>query len=359
MLADAEGFLYPRIDETKCVNCGLCARACPSLNRPAPRQPLAVYAAKSKETELRLASSSGGVFSLLARHILAKGGKIFGAAFDKRDWSVKHIGVSDEVGLAELRGSKYVQSRTAGIYRDVKAALEANRPVMFSGTPCQIAALKSFLNLSTNHSVLSTNLYLVEVICHGAPSPRVWQAYLRSFPAPISSVCFRDKALGWKRFSMRVDTTEHYSAPLDQDPFLQAFLKELCNRPSCYDCQVRDLRSGADLTIADFWGIETELPAFDDDRGASLVLVNTEKGAALFRELSNEIESAPSSFEVAAKHNPPIVRSPSPNPQRRRFLSRVTSENFAALARKLTRPTWRTHLRRLLGRFARQLGLRK
>lgn len=357
MLADAEGFLYPRIDETKCVNCGLCARACPSLNRPAPRQPLAVYAAKSKEMDLRLASSSGGVFSLLARHILAKGGKIFGAAFDKRDWSVKHIGVSDEAGLAELRGSKYVQSRTAGIYRDVKAALEANRLVLFSGTPCQIAALRAYLNLS-NPSDFS-NLYLVDVVCHGVPSPKVWQTYLQSFSARISSLCFRDKELGWKRFSMRVDTPEGYSASLDQDPFLQAFLKELCNRPSCYDCQVRDLRSGADLTIADFWGIETELPAFDDDRGASLVLVNTEKGAALFREISNEIESASSSFEVVVMHNPAVVRSPNPNPRRGRFFSQVTSDNFATLVRKLIRPTWRTHLRRLLGRFARQLGLRK
>lgn len=359
MIVDDEGFLYPEIDSSRCVNCGLCARACPSLNRPAPRTPLAVYAAKANDTELRLASSSGGVFSLLARQILAKGGKVFGAAFDKRDWSVEHIGVSDDAGLAELRGSKYVQSRTAGIYREVKSALEANLPVLFTGTPCQIAALRAYLNFQP--SISTSNLYLVEVVCHGAPSPKIWQKYLDWQGRNIKRISFRHKNCGWKRYSLslRFANDKEYLRPFPEDPFMQAFLRELCNRPSCHDCQVRELRSGADLTIADFWGIQVELPAFDDDRGASLVLVNSEKGAALFREFSDAIESAPSSFEVAAKHNTALVRSPAPNPRRARFLSQVTPSNFAALARKLTRPTRRARLRRLLGRLVRKLGLRK
>lgn len=359
MIADDEGFLYPEIDSSRCVNCGLCARACPSLNRPAPRTPLAVYAAKANDTALRLASSSGGIFSLLARQILAKGGKVFGAAFDKRDWSVEHIGVSDESGLAELRGSKYVQSSTAGIYREVKSALEANLPVLFTGTPCQIAALRAYLNLQPSTS--TSNLYLVEVICHGAPSPKVWQTYLASLGVAPKLVTYRDKSTGWKRYSISIEAAKgcDYTSPYPQDPYMIAFLRELCNRLSCHDCQVRELRSGSDLTIADFWGIQDELPAFDDDRGASLVLVNTEKGAAFFQELSDAIESAPSSFEVAAKHNSALVRSPAPNPRRARFLSRVTPSNFAALARKLTRPTWLARLRPFLGRLVRKLGLRK
>lgn len=374
MIADDEGFLYPEIDSSRCVNCGLCARACPSLNRPVPRTPLAVYAAKANDTALRLASSSGGIFSLLARQILAKGGRVFGAAFDKRDWSVEHIGVSDEAGLAELRGSKYVQSRTAGIYREVKSALDVNLPVLFTGTPCQIAALRAYLNLQPSTS--TSNLYLVEVICHGAPSPKVWQKYLDwqcesasaqgrgSAPAEgrnIRRISFRHKNCGWKRYSLslRFANDKEYLRQFPDDPFMRAFLHELCNRPSCHDCKVRELRSGADLTLGDFWGIQHELPAFDDDRGASLVLVNSEKGAALFRGISDAIESASSSFEVVANHNSALVCSPAPNPRRARFLSQVTPVNFAALARKLTRPTWRARLRPFLGRLVRKLGLRK
>ena len=377
MVADKEGFLYPRIDAARCVNCGLCARACPSINRPAPRTPLAVYAAKANDTALRLASSSGGIFSLLARQILAKGGKVFGAAFDKRDWSVEHIGVTDEAGLAELRGSKYVQSRTAGIYREVKTALETNLPVLFSGTPCQIAALRAYLNLSNSSNVSNlSNLYLVDVVCHGAPSPKVWQKYLDwqceaalaqgrgSAPAEgrnIRRISFRHKNCGWKRFSLslRFANDKEYLCQFPDDPFMRAFLHELCNRPSCHDCQVRELRSGSDLTIADFWGIDCVMPDFDDDRGASLVLANTEKGSVLLNSVNLNIELRPSSLADGVNGNTALVRSPIAHRNRARFLKKCREKNFDKLVIRMLLPLLKVRLRSFLGRIARKLGLRK
>ena len=151
---DAEGFLYPKVDSKKCVECGRCVQVCPSSSPDLPRQPLAVYAAKAKDEELRLESSSGGAFSLLARQILSKGGKVYGAAFDRSDWSVRHIGVENEGGLGELRGSKYLQSRVIGVYRNVKANLMSGFPVLFSGTPCQIAALRHYLGRSYDSLIL-------------------------------------------------------------------------------------------------------------------------------------------------------------------------------------------------------------
>lgn len=374
MIADKEGFLYPQIDESKCVNCGFCARACPSMNRPDPRKPLAVYAAKAKDTALRLTSSSGGIFSLLARQILAKGGKVFGAAFDKRDWSVEHIGVFDEAGLAELRGSKYVQSRTAGIYREVKASLEANLPVLFTGTPCQIAALRAYLNLQPSTS--TSILYLVDVVCHGAPNPMVWQKYLDwqcetasaqgrgSAPAEgrnIRRISFRQKNSGWKRYSLslRFANDKEYLRQFPDDPYMRAFLNELCNRQSCHDCQVRELRSGSDLTIADFWGVENVMPNFDDDRGTSLVLANTEKGAALLSSVEESVSIVDSDFGTAVSGNPAIVRSPSPHRNRDKFLRKCRAKSFEKLVGRMLLPPFLIRLRMFVGRILRTLGLRK
>ena len=210
MVADGEGFLYPKVDSARCVECGRCADVCSALQQNASRHPLSVWAAKAKDDGLRLASSSGGVFSLLARRILAGGGRVYGAAFDRTDWSVHHIGINDENGLDELRGSKYLQSRTQGVYRQVKRDLESGSHVLFSGTPCQVAALRHYLGRNWD------NLFLVDVVCHGVPSPRVWKDYLKyrqdvttegrdSASAEgrnIRRIASRRKDCGWKRYSL-------------------------------------------------------------------------------------------------------------------------------------------------------------
>lgn len=347
MVADAEGFLYPQINRSLCVECGLCARVCPSLNRDLPRTPLAVYAARAKDNELRLKSSSGGVFSLLARQVLARGGVVYGAGFDHADWHVMHKSAENENELEDLRGSKYVQSDVQGIYAAVKDQLLAGREVMFSGTPCQVAGLRRYLNVL---KVDVSKLLLVDVVCHAVPSPLAWRKYLderlaKSGPgAIIRRIAFRHKNCGWKRFalSLRFVNDKEYCCDLHTDPFLRGFLNELYNRPSCHNCQCRELRSGSDLTIADFWSVDKYHPEMDDDRGTSLVLVNTDVGAALVGEISSQLTVVKSDFADAIKVNPAIVRSGAPNRNRGKFFEKMNRDSFDSLVtRLLRRPLWR------------------
>ena len=346
MVADAEGFLQPVIDEAKCVNCGLCVKACPVLTKLPPRTPLAVYAVKAKDDELRLKSSSGGVFSLLARAVIAEGGVVLGAGFDHSDWHVMHKSAENEEELEDLRGSKYVQSEMGDAFRRVKDELSKNRKVLFSGTPCQIAGLRLFLGKPYD------NLLLVDVVCHAAPSPLAWRMYLEkrlfavneSSLSSIKQISFRRKNCGWKRYSLSLNSTNgnEYLKDLTQDSFLRGFLAELYNRPSCHNCHSRGLKSGSDLTIADYWRVHEKLPEMDDDRGTSLVLVNTSKGQCAFRSVDGMVSAVVSDYEDAIRVNPSIVKSSSPSKKRSLFFKSVHKSDFDRLVvRLLRRPIWR------------------
>lgn len=346
MKADAEGFLQPVIDEAKCVNCGLCVKACPALAKLPPRTPLAIYAAKAKDDELRLKSSSGGVFSLLARAVIAEGGVVFGAGFDHSDWHVMHKSAENEEELEGLRGSKYVQSEMGDVFRRVKDELSKNRKVLFSGTPCQITGLRLFLGKEYN------NLLLVDVVCHAAPSPLAWRKYLEkrlfavneSSLSSIKQISFRRKNCGWKRYSLSLKSTNgnEYLKDLTQDTFLRGFNSELYNRPSCHNCHSRELKSGSDLTIADYWRVHEKLPEMDDDRGTSLVLVNTSKGECAFRSVDGMVNAVVSDYEDAIRVNPSIVKSSSPSKKRSLFFKSVHKSDFDRLVvRLLRRPIWR------------------
>ena len=346
MVADAEGFLQPVIDEAKCVNCGLCEKACPVLSKLPLRTPLAVYAAKAKDEELRMKSSSGGVFSLLARAVIADGGIVFGAGFDHADWHVMHKSAENEEELEDLRGSKYVQSEMGDVFRCVKAELAKNRKVLFSGTPCQIAGLRLFLGKPYG------NLLLVDVVCHAAPSPLVWKKFLEkrllavteSSLSSIKRISFRRKNCGWKRFSLslRFANDKEYLADLTKDTFLRGFLSELYNRPSCHNCHSRELKSASDLTIADYWRVHEKMPEMDDDKGTSLVLVNTAKGETAFKCIEDCISTRASDYGDAIRTNPAIVRSSPPNKKRSQFFKACHTRDFDRLViRMIRRPLWR------------------
>lgn len=299
MKEDREGFLYPEVDKDICVDCHLCEKVCPVLNQGKERKPLKVYAAKNKDEEIRRQSSSGGIFTLLAEQVIDEGGVVFGARFNE-NWEVVHSYTETKEGLAAFRGSKYVQSRIGDNYKKAEEFLKSGRKVLFSGTPCQIAGLNLYLRKEYE------NLLTVDFICHGVPSPGVWREYLKeeiarqcdgknsvlSHPIEkekirVKGISFRDKKLGWKKYSFvltlsvpdghGVENTVLPSEPLNKNLFLRGFLADLYLRPSCYACPAKCLKSGSDVTIGDFWGIEKVMPEMDDDKGVSVVMMNRDR----------------------------------------------------------------------------------
>ena len=268
---DKEGFLYPIVDDEICIDCGLCEKVCPVLNLYEERLPYGVYAVKHKNDEIRMASSSGGVFTLLAEQVLDEGGVVFGARFDEC-WEVMHDYTETREGLTAFRGSKYVQSRIGNSYKQAEKFLREGRKVMFTGTPCQIAGLKSYLRKEYD------NLLAVDFVCHGVPSPKVWRIYLKEITnnhcQSIKYINFRDKRTGWKNYSVSIIYTSGTTiqTPYFENIFMKEFLSDFCLRPSCYQCVYKLGKSGADITMGDFWGIEKVRPDLDDDKGCGLVL---------------------------------------------------------------------------------------
>ena len=370
MSTDSEGFLYPVVDSGLCVKCGMCAKVCPSLSADVSRLPLAVYAAKAKNDDLRGQSSSGGVFSLLAKSTIDRGGLVFGAAFDHDDWHVFHRSADSETGLAELRGSKYVQSEMGGCFNQVDAALKSGREVLFSGTPCQIAGLGHYLEMTdAGHK---DNLLLVDVACHAVPSPAAWRRYLEKRVGcaydgrtgevgktrRISSRC---KSSGWKDYSMSLcfANGKEYLSAFGKDPFIRGFLAELYNRPSCHNCPSKELRSGSDMTIADYWGVAGRFPEMDDDKGTSLVLVNSEKGREAFGAICDKMEYVESDYAHACETNPVIVRSTDPHRNRARFFRVLDDNDFDCTVDRMLQSSLTARLRSFIGRQLRKVMRRK
>lgn len=306
MVTDNEGFLYPQVNNLLCIDCGLCERVCPVINQNSPHKPHKVYAAKNKNENIRLKSSSGGVFSMLALNIINEGGIVFGAKFDE-NWNVSHDYTETTEGIESFRGSKYVQSSIGNNYKVTKEFLKNNRKVLFSGTPCQIAGLKKYLQKDYE------NLLTVEVVCHGAPSPKIWREYLKykcvnNNASKIIDISFRDKTKGWKLFGLKISYDNSHSinnntelTEFKKDLFMKGFLRNIYLRPSCYDCPARKCKSGADISLGDFWGIQNFFPEFDDDKGCSLVLLNSNKGKLAFEQL--DTERLETSYEIALKGN--------------------------------------------------------
>ncbi len=328
MLPDSEGFLYPQIDYNQCINCCRCESACPIINIQEENQPIATFAAKNKNEGIRFKSSSGGIFTLIAENTITNGGIVFGAKFNEK-WEVVHDYTETIDGISAFRGSKYVQSQIGGNYKKAKKFLEEGREVLFSGTPCQIAGLHRFLNKKYD------NLLTIDIICHGVPSPMIWQKYIHQYQQqnPIANISFRDKTNGWKNYEFLLcndndnDNETVFREKRHQNIYMNLFLSDLCLRPSCQQCPGKSGRSHSDITIADFWGVEQLYPEFDDDKGTNLVLVNSGKGDNLFKSLNcNKIQV---NFSTAIKYNPSYYKSVSEPKYRTYFFKNFHNKGFA------------------------------
>ena len=351
MSSDNEGFLYPKVDESVCINCGLCERVCPELSLGIEREPKEVLAAINKDESVRMQSSSGGVFYLLAERFIREGGVVFGARFDE-SWQVLMDYAETLEGVQVFIGSKYVQARTDKAYIHARRFLQEGRKVLFSGTPCQIAGLRHFLRKEYD------NLLTVDIVCHGTPSPKVWGRYLDEVLrecGKIKNVTFRNKTLGWRNFSFRLSYNEKdkalsISSPAGTNPYMKAFLKNLTLRPSCHDCKFKSGRSHSDITLADFWGIWNVSPQMDDDKGTSMVFVNTDKGADAMTNL--DLNVVPSDYKTAKTFNSACWKSPAPHPKRTEFFSKIdSSESLVKLIDECTAPSYREKIRQYLSKY--------
>ena len=319
MEPDNEGFRYPVVDYTRCVSCGLCENVCPLLKKPALSGNTYAVAAKNLDDEIRKDSSSGGVFSALAFYTLDKGGIVCAAIYDENQ-KVRHICIDQKSGIKAMRGAKYAQSEAEHCFSEIQEQLESGRYVLFVGTPCQTAGLSAYLGQSYD------SLLLVDMICHGVPSPKVWEKYLidrTSIDAPesaISSINLRSKESGWSRYSysVRIDyengTT--YLSPQGQDLFMKGFVQNLYLRPSCSKCGFKGIERISDLTLGDCWGIWDIAPDFDDNQGTSLLLIHSEKGKNVWDEISGSFRYMTMPDDQAVLQNPSAVRSSAPHPNR-------------------------------------------
>lgn len=331
---DKEGFLYPAVDNSSCIDCGLCERVCPVINQNEPQKPIVTLAAVNSDESVRLASSSGGIFTLLAEKTIDNGGVVFGAAFDE-NWDVKHICIDSKSELPKLRGSKYVQSIIGNCYKEAKTYLDTGKEVLFSGTPCQIAGLKKFLRKDYK------NLKTMDIVCHGTPSPLVWRKYLDEVSsmyniAQITDIQFRNKAKGWKSYSISISYNDKcgnkrtFNEVFTQNIFMRCFLSNLCLRPSCYACPARNGKSGSDITLADLWGAENICPESDDDKGVSLVLLRN-KDFTLPGFEKKEIE-----YSKAVMYNPSIESDIALPDKRDRFFRLLHSDGIHEATVKCT-----------------------
>lgn len=325
MIEDEEGFLYPHINKDICIDCGICERVCPIINQKKEKHPIKVFACKNKDEKVRMNSSSGGLFTAIAEEIIKKGGVVFGAKFDSK-WNIRIAYTETLDGLKEFQGSKYTQAFVDNSYKDAETFLKKGRLVLFSGTSCQIAGLHNYLHCNYD------NLLTIDFICHGVPSQKLFRIFLNeelsklnssriannkkiSFPKGsnyegiIKEIKFREKSLGWKKFSfslMLTPTCENqkinsFSSRFSQTSYGSLFLHDLILRPSCYKCPSKSGKSNSNITVADFWGVNKFYPDFDDDKGITLTIINNEKGIDLIP--FENIEYIEPTFDQAFANN--------------------------------------------------------
>ncbi len=334
---DEEGFPYPHVDTSICINCDLCVKVCPVINkRKQVTEIKEVYAVWSKDKEIRYTSTSGGAFTELAKGIIDQVGVVVGAAYDENNL-VHHIEISKYDDLSLIRQSKYIQSDIEGVYKEIKELLKYDKKVLFCGAPCQVAGLKHFLKKDFE------NLYTVDFICRGMNSPKAYTYWLKeledSFHSHVNRVWFKYKKNGWKRSPLctRVDfkNGQTFVAEDERNTFMQGYLHgNLYLRPSCSECRFKGADRYSDITLADFWKID---PKYDDDGGTSMLMLNTLKGKDLFSMVKERMVYYQQDYTDIEKGNVCFNQSVRLNPRGREFLMRLGEKPFSELVDEYTK----------------------
>lgn len=289
MQTDNEGFKYPVVDKSKCVDCHLCEKVCPILNKTHNDFPKTAYIVRNNDPEIVRSSTSGGAVTAFSKEILKNGGVVFGGAFDD-NFDVRHTHAETENELSKFRSSKYVQSDMGSTYTEVKQLLDSGRSVMFAGTPCQVEGLKYYLRKPYD------NLFTIDFVCRAVPSPFVWKKYRefmqKKFGSEITYANFREKTYGYHsaNLTLRFANGKKSIENTNTDYMLKSFFKGICSRPSCYDCKFREAGRVSDLTVFDCWDITRYVSRLaDDDKGYTAVIIQSTKGAEMLEKAKHNL----------------------------------------------------------------------
>lgn len=335
MIEDSEGFRYLEIDYNKCIDCGLCEKRCPFIKEAKKDyiKSLEFYAGYNKDNDILKQSSSGGIFWLLAQNIILKNGIVYGVT-QNDTYDVCFQRATKIEQCINFRGSKYLQAKINGIYKMVKEDLENKSVVLFSGTPCQIAGLYNYLNKKYD------NLYTCDVVCHGVPSNKVYNKFIKYIEdknkKKVKNIKWRDKVCGWgpNRITIYFDDNSSITTTSKNNMFQNGFLNNLYLRPSCYECKYAKLPRIGDISLADFWGYEGNLKQINNNKGISAIIISSDNGKKLFNEIKDNIEYHEVTEEFLTTRSRHSYKPPIKNNRRDEFFKDINKKNFYRLAKK-------------------------
>ena len=361
MKPDEEGFLYPNVNKDICINCGLCEKICPITNKVEEKEvPQEGYLVQIKDERIRAESTSGGAFTAIAKYVLDRKGVVFGVQYDK-DLNVVHSYVENEADLKLYRNSKYVQSKIGDTFKQAKKFLDEGRWVCFSGTPCQIEGLKKYLKKDY------IKLITVDIVCHAVPSPLVWQKYLEfqrsKYGNDIKNILFRDKKYyGYKYSQMTIQNSKGEDivhSGVESDIMLRAFFSDICDRPSCYECVFKKRYRVSDFTIWDCFITGLIAKDFDDDKGTTRVLIQSQKAKDIFNEIKAEFKYKDIGADLLTKNVHEMFHSVKVNKIRNVFMKDAAQLNTKVLFEKYLKETWKIKIKRNIRKILNITGMYK
>ena len=354
MKEDEEGFLYPIVNKDKCINCHLCEKVCPVINTKINKKEPKAYAIRTRDENVLRTSTSGGFFTPLAEYVLANNGIVFGVSYGK-DLRVEHVKIdkknADKIDL--LRGSKYVQSYLGTTFKEVKNLLDSNKLVLFTGTPCQLQGLNNFLGKHYD------NLITMDLICHGVPSPKLWELYVnyqqKKNKSKIRKVHFRNKTYGYHSGTMKLefDNKKKYYGSARVDYMLKSFFTEISSRPACYECAFKNRKHICDFTVFDCWHIsDLAKEVKDDDKGYTNVFVNTDKGKVILEKIEDKMLIYEVDIDKAISLDGPMVeKSAIPNKNRKEFYKNLNEEGLEKTIKKYINVSYKDKLIEISKKF--------